>query len=359
MARRLELNGAIRQTHYSRENSRNPESTVNATTWKIGGIWEPVRGVRLRATRSRDIRAPNMFELFSLPASTQTFIADPITHANMNVTTFTGGNATLDPEVADTTTVGVVLTPDPAWFGGNLSLSVDYYDVQVDGAIATLGGQTLVNRCAAGLTEFCQFVTRDPATGFVVRLDNVNLNLNSLIARGLDFEFLYSMNLEDFSLPGTLTFRALATHNIALTTVDSAGVRTNRAGMNGYPTGQLSGVPDWTVDMSLTYRSGPASVTVQTHSLTEGLYDVTLIGPEDPGYSITLPNSINTNRIPGRTYVHLSGSYQISEHFELFGSINNIFNTMPPPAPTAVAPYNPVLYDPTGRYFRIGVRASF
>jgi len=358
-ARRLELNGAIRQTHYRRENSFNAATTVDATTWKIGGIWEPITGIRFRATRSRDIRAPNMVELFSEAASTQTFIADPITNANENVTTFTGGNAALAPEKADTTTVGVILSPDRAWLGATISFSVDYFNVEVDGAIATLGGQTLVNRCAAGITEFCQFVTRDPVTNRIVRLDNVNLNLNSLIARGIDFEFLFSTGLEGLSIPGELTFRALATNNIALTTIDSSGTRTNRAGMNGFPTGQLSGVPDWTIDTSLTYRSGPATVSIQTHTLTGGLYDVTLIGPEQPGYSVNLPNSINTNWLEGRTFVHLSASYKFSDRLEVFGSINNIFNATPPPGPTAVAPYNPVLYDPTGRYFRLGVRTSF
>ncbi|HWL46665.1 MAG TPA: TonB-dependent receptor, partial [Sphingomonadaceae bacterium] len=91
-AHRLELNGAVRQTHYSRKSVLNPKTTVDATTWKIGGIWEPVQGIRFRATRSRDIRAPNMVELFSRLASTQTFVIDRQTNTNINVTTFTGGN---------------------------------------------------------------------------------------------------------------------------------------------------------------------------------------------------------------------------------------------------------------------------
>ena len=84
-----------------------------------------------------------------------------------------------------------------------------------------------------------------------------------------------------------------------------------------------------------------------------------VIGPEDPGYSITLPNSVNTNRVAGRTYVHLSVNYDLSEHFTVFGVVTNIFNATPPPNPTAIGSYNPVLYDIVGRNFRIGVRANF
>ena len=55
----LELNGAVRQTHYSRSSPVTADSSVDVTTWKVGGVYEPTSWLRLRATRSRDIRAPN------------------------------------------------------------------------------------------------------------------------------------------------------------------------------------------------------------------------------------------------------------------------------------------------------------
>jgi len=358
-AHRLELNGAVRQTHYSRRSVQNPKTTVNATTWKVGAVWEPIDGIRFRGTRSRDIRAPNMVELFSRLASTQTFVIDRLTNTNSGVTLPRRGNPALDPEKADTTSFGVVLAPDRSWIGSTVSLSVDYFDIEVEGAIATLGGQTVVTRCFEGRTEYCGFITRDPDTNLITRLENVNLNLDGLLVRGIDFEFLFSTDFDAISAGGNLTFRALATHNIELTTIDSTGTRTNRAGMNGFPTGEPSGVPSWTIDTSLTYSTGPLSLTVSTHTLTPGKFNVNLIGPEDAGYRPDLTNSINTNHLAGRTYVHLSGSYEMSENFEVFGSINNVFNKAPALGPSAVASYNPVLYDPTGRYFRIGLRGKF
>ena len=58
LAQSLDLNGAVRYTDYS--------SSGPVTTWKVGATWEPVKGFKLRATRSRDIRAPNASELFSV-----------------------------------------------------------------------------------------------------------------------------------------------------------------------------------------------------------------------------------------------------------------------------------------------------
>lgn len=357
----LELNGAIRQTHYARENSANPKSTVNATTWKVGAVWEPIEAIRFRATRSRDIRAPNQVELFSGLASTFTFISDPANNQAYNVSTFSGGNPRLAPEKADTTTIGVVLKPGSGVIPGRLRFSADYYNIDLKGAIATLGAQLLVNRCAAGSAEFCAQLTRDPTTGLLTRIVNTNLNLNKLQARGLDFELTYGLPLADLSasLPGDLSLRVLANRALELSTTDPAGVTTNRAGQNGAPVSQLSGVPDWVIDADVTYNVGGFSASLQMHYLTAGLYDVTMIGPDQPGYSTSLPNSISTNHVAGRTYFNLAASYKINSKVELFGSITNLFDVSPPIAPSGTGPFNATLYDPIGQNFRFGIRAQF
>jgi len=356
-ARTLDLNGAVRQTHYRRSNSANPTSTVDATTWKLGAVWEPIDMFRVRVTRSRDIRAPNMVELFSNKVGSFTFINDSVTHQAYNVTTFTGGNNALAPEKGDTWTIGGVLHPPMAWLGGSdLRLSVDYYNINLKGAIAQLGGQIIVNRCIAGNADYCQFVTRDPSSNLLTSISNVNLNLNRMKVRGIDFDADYALDLSALSLPGKFELRALATRMLDLTTVDSSGVVTNRAGQNGAPASQLSGLPDWTVDITATLHEGPATFIIQTHSITSGKYDVTLVGPQDPGYSVTLANSISSNRVVGATYVNIAASYDINRVFEIFGSIDNLFDKSPPIAPSSVGSYNPVLYDPIGRIFHIGAR---
>lgn len=354
--RLLELNGAIRQTHYERQNSINRKTSVNATTWKIGAVWEPVEAIRLRATRSRDIRAPNQVELFSGRASGQNFISDPVTKQQYNTRVFTSGNPALAPEKADTKTAGIVLQSPAGVIPGRLSISADYYDINLEGAIATLGAQLIVNRCQAGSAEFCSYLTRDPDTNFLTGIINQNLNLTSLRSRGWDFELNYQFPASDL---GDFSLRVLANRALELSTTDSAGVKTDRAGQTGRPVSQESGVPDWTVNADLTYSSGPFSATVQARYFTGGAYNVTLVGPEDEGYSITAPNSISKNYIPGRTYVNLAASYELTSSFEVFGAITNLFAVSPPMAPSSVGPYNSVLYDPIGQTFRIGLRAEF
>jgi outer membrane receptor protein involved in Fe transport len=360
----LELNGAVRRTHYSRSNPVNATSTVNATTWKLGAVWEPVDFLRFRATRSRDIRAPNQVELFGGLAASFTFTTDtraPGGTQSYNVQTFTGGSTALTPERANTTTFGAVLKPAPGWLPGTIRLSADYYKIELKGAIATLGGQLIVNRCASGNAQFCALVTRDATTGLITRILNANLNLNSLRTKGLDLELNYRTPLSELaaSVPGTIDLRVLANHTTELSTIDSSGLKTDRAGQTGAPPSQTSGVPTWTIDSDLTYSVGPFSITGQIHWFNTGKYDVTLVGPEDPGYSVTLPNSISTNRVAGRTYANLAASYAITRQVELFGSVRNLFNVKPPVAPSSTGVTNTVLYDIIGQDFRAGFRVKF
>jgi outer membrane receptor protein involved in Fe transport len=360
----LELNGAVRRTHYTRGNIINANSTVNATTWKLGAVWEPVDFLRFRATRSRDIRAPNQVELFGGLAASGILTVDTKAPGGTNsavTPTFTGGSPSLAPEKANTTTFGAVLKPRAGLFGGTLRLSGDYYKIDLKGAIAQLGGQLIVNRCNAGDASFCALVTRDPTTGFITRILNQNLNLNSLKTRGIDIELNYRMPLSNLSasVPGAIDLRVLANHALELSTTDLSGFKVDRAGQNGWPPGQLSGVPDWTVDADLTYSVGSFSITGQMHFLTGGKYDVTLIGPEDSGYSPSLPNSISLNRMASRTYFNLAGSYDITKNVEIFGSVRNVFNVKPPIGPSSVNDTNPVLYDIVGQDFRFGARVKF
>src|SRR5262245_58312927 len=101
----LAITGAARWTDYS--------TSGTVWTWKLGGSYEPIPDVRFRVTRSRDIRAPTLFELFA--GRTQGAIGgqlDPHTGVlPSNVVQYGGGNAALVPEVGNTLTVGVVLEP--------------------------------------------------------------------------------------------------------------------------------------------------------------------------------------------------------------------------------------------------------
>ena len=104
-----------------------------------------------------------------------------------------GGNQNLKPETAKTKTVGAVFTPS---FAPGLSMTVDYYDIKVDDAIATLGRNFTIQQCLlTGTPVFCSNVFRDPNTGFITRVNAQLINVASLANRGVDFALIYGRSL--------------------------------------------------------------------------------------------------------------------------------------------------------------------
>ncbi|WP_404713411.1 TonB-dependent receptor plug domain-containing protein [Sphingomonas sp. MMS24-J13] len=357
-AQALDLNGAIRYTDYS--------VSGGVTSWKVGGTWKPVRQVTFRVTRSRDIRAPNVFELYGPNQSSFQLIADP-TKGNVNFLTQTinRGSSALTPEKAETWVAGIVLQPD-FWGLSRLRVSVDYYDIKLKGAIAALTAPVIVSQCAANpQSSVCSLITRDATTGNLVSVQNPLLNLNSLITQGWNMEASYVLPLADVvgGWDGSLSARVLATHINKLTTVTPSGVATNRAGQNGSPVSSVSGVPSWQMSGYLTYQGNRLGAQFQARYISPGVRDVTLIGPDQAGYSTTLANSTNNNHINAYWYFNINAQYDIiksgSRSVQLFGAINNLFDKDPPVAPSSFGPTNNVLYDVIGRTYRVGVRFTY
>jgi outer membrane receptor protein involved in Fe transport len=348
LAQSLALNGAVRLTDYS--------SSGSVTTWKAGAVWEPIDALRFRITRSRDIRAPNFFELYNPTSTSFQFLTDPQNSGSSLVPVALSGNAALDPEEADTLTVGVVFTASRA-----LRVAVDYFDIELDGAIATLGGQVIVNGCAAGAADLCSLITRtNGTTGSLVSVSNPNLNLNTLKARGVDIEGSYTLPLAG----GDLSTRLLGSYVMDLITVDVTGAAVDRAGMNGSPVSQPSGMPHFTGNLALTWARNAFTGTAQYRYVSKGVYNTTLIGPDEPGYSPLLPNSISDNNVGSISFVDLKASYDIvdggARRIQIFGVINNLFDREPPnDLPSSFGVTNPVLYDVIGRTYKAGVRVAF
>jgi iron complex outermembrane receptor protein len=299
----VDLNGAVRYTDYSTSGS--------VVTWKIGGNWEPMEGVRFRATRSRDIRAPNNLELFSPPIQATAFLVDPVTNTQPVAQSFSLGNPDLKPEKADTTSFGGVIQPH---FLRGFEFSVDYYKISIRDSIATLGLQDIVNRCVAGNTELCGLITR--TNGAITQLNSPFLNLQSLKTDGLDIEASYRMRIGE----GTLTARALANKtmsfkiNDGVTSIDRAGDMS------------VSAQPKWTGDFLLSYRQGGFETNADITYIGKGKYDNTYV----------LPTDINDNTISARAYLNLQVAYDLGSP----GKPRQFF----------------LNYDRVGRNFRVGFR---
>lgn len=348
IGRSLDLNGAIRRTHYKTAN-QTVSNSFDTTTWKVGGTYRPIDGVLLRITESQDIRAPNTSELFTTPVTSVAALTDTKTGTQVFANVYTGGNINLKPEKARTFTSGVTLQPEGRLRG--LKLSVDYYKIRIRDAIATLGAQVIVNTCnTTGASDICGLVTRN-SSNILQSVSVLYLNLNRQELKGLDFEASYRLPL---GAGTSLDLRGLATHAISFTNSSLPGV--NRAGDDG-----LNGIPSWVADGFATLNIKRLTLTAQGHFISAGKYDASLIGPEDAGYSVTLPNSINTNRVPARFYTNIGASFDLlktgKRTLKIYGNVNNLFDVMPPPLWNGNN--NSVYYDVIGRRYRMGLRYDF
>lgn len=354
LGRSLDLNGAVRRTHYNIA-SPTVSNSFDATTWKVGATYKPIDEILLRVTESQDIRAPNAAELFTTPVSGVGAIADTKTGTQVFATVYTGGNINLKPETARTFTAGVTLQPRGALNG--LRFSVDFYKIRIRDAIATLGAQVIVNTCnTSGAPNICGLVTRN-ASGILQTVSVLYLNLNRQDLKGLDIEGSYHL---PFGGSNALDLRALATHTFKLTNsaVVLPGTTTpvNRAGDNG-----LNGIPSWVVDGFASLTLNRMTLNLQGHFISAGKYDASLVGPEDPGYSVTAVNSINTNRVPSRFYTNIGASFDLmkagNRNLQIYANVTNLFDVMPPPLWNGNN--NSVYYDVIGRRYRMGVRYAF
>lgn len=326
----LEFNGAIRHTDYS--------TSGGVTSWKAGLTYEPISGIRFRGARSRDIRAPNLTELFLASRSGAGLtLIDPATATQTFYTLVTTGNPDLKPERGDTWTYGVVFEPSLA---PGLRASIDVADIKITNAISTLSAQDTVDRCAAGESSLCDFVRRD-ANG-ALTVTTPYLNLAEIHSRSIDGEIDYRLPLSNISsaMNGTLDIRYLGTYLDTFTT--STGVTTlQNAG--------LTDRPKYRQNVRVTYDNGPLTLFVEDVFIGR-----TKIFAQYSGLDIS------DNRVPSVNYVNVSGTVRMNDgHMELFGSITNLFDKDPPIVVMGNVfglETNAATYDTFGRRFMIGVR---
>lgn len=340
----IDLNGAVRYADYS--------STGGVTSWKVGLSAELFEMVRLRATRSRDVRAPNVTELYAPLQGAFTNITDPLTSVTSNTRVLTGGNANLDPELADTITYGIVFQPD--WFDG-FSVSLDYYSITIEDAIGSLSGQLIVNLCQTD-PQYCAFVNRLPApANSIVSIEARSLNQSSLDTSGVDFE----VNLRQELGIGALRVRGLVSYLDELVTTDLFGNSLDAAGVNG---GEAGGTPTWQGTLDLSYEVAAWTLHWRQRYLSGGLYSNIY------NTHTTDANSIDHNHVGSATYSDLTIQYEFARNedpIQLFFTVNNLFDADPPVAPsrvgapTTIMQANPTLYDIMGRYYSAGIRFRF
>ncbi len=349
------LNAAVRRSDYS--------TSGTVTTWKTGLTFEPHDDVVLRGYLSRDIRSPSRRELFATALFAGNQVTDPfLGNAVSTANTLTLGNPDLLPEVADSTGIGLVYTSSLI---EGFSASVDYYDIDIEGSIGSVGAQARIDRCFTGETAFCPSLVRNPdGTLKHILIQPVNYVLET--NRGIDIESSYRFALSDLvsGWRGDIDLRALATHYLEASTDSGNGPVVDNVGSNG------SGPPDWKFSMTGTYRLDNMRVSLTGRGISSGLIDTSFVEcTSGCPASTTFNRTIDNNRIDGALFFDLSMSYSLSNFFkteetELFLVVQNLMDKDPEIFPrfgaNPVDPAsNPTYYDILGRELRFGVRMQF
>lgn len=335
------ISGAARFTHYN--------TSGDVVTWKIGGDWSPTAELRFRATRSRDIRAPNLNDLFAPTNQSPTGFND--THTGISgVTQFiSNGNEDLEPEKADTFTAGFVYRP--AWLD-RFSIAIDYYDIKIKDAITGVNGYTAEPVCEAsnGTDPLCDLVIRPlpfsdrtPAN-FPTAILSRPQNVAEARQTGIDTEVNYGLAVAG----GDLNLRALVTY------VDRQQNQILATSPNVEYAGTIY-APRWRATLLGAYKHGDWTVSALTRFRSAVSYN------KDPRLVYRV------GKVSAVAFMDAFVSKKVSAYGgdgEVYVSIQNLFDTRAPMQfPNVGAPgfSLPAVAgdDVVGRRFNVGLRAKF
>ncbi|MFT4814280.1 MAG: outer membrane receptor protein involved in Fe transport [Glaciecola sp.] len=353
-AEELTVNLAGRASDYSTIGSAN--------AWEARFIWSPIESLSLRYGISEAVRAPNITELFgpqvgttfrpndpcdaaqitaigvedpSLAASTQanciaTFqaigldpfdangayaFADPLSASFGGLA---GGNPNLTEETADTVTYGFVFQPS---FLDGFSLTVDYYDIEIENAIESVTGQDIVDGCyqAASLNPaFCGSLTRStdsgsPQFGGFNFLQSSDINFSRLETAGYDLTASYSFDFRDHNFEVSVTGNKVNKLDFFTNPTDPSVVNPELTEINR---------PEYSGNVFLGWNWGELSIGWQSQYLGEMLESEIEVETANALYGRAV--------LQGDTWIHdLNATYLWNDQLTVFGGINNVTQEVP------------------------------
>jgi outer membrane receptor protein involved in Fe transport len=367
----LDLELAFRSEDYNTSGS--------IESYKVGASWAPVESFRFRGGFNRAVRAPSIGELFSpqgenFPAATDpcsalgaptaateaiciatgvpaNVVGTPaINLAAGQVRAVTGGNPNLLPEEADTYTVGFVFQPD---FIEGLNLSIDYFDILIDGYITEFGGgasqvltncYTNANPADGGVgSPWCSVVNRR-SDGTIDNISLSSANVAEQTLKGFDILATYDFDLFD----GDMRINYVAT----------VTQESNFTAYEGAETDDCSGAFGQTIcGEPLPEYKHRATATWSNDNLT-GMLSWRYVGEVDDDD----PSFLNyAEKIDGFNYFDLSGTYRFTDNYSLTVGIDNVADETPPLLGDNQEQANtyPATYDVFGRTYFVRMSAEF
>ena len=375
----LTVTGGYRHSSYKISSG----AKFKTDTYKIEGEFAPIRDIRFRGGYNRAVRVPTLQDFFapqlvSLDGTTDPCAGAPITAAQTGCRAqglaigqvvapnpasqyngLQGGNPTLQPEIADTWTAGVVLQPG---FLPGFSMSVDYFNIKVKNAIQAIGADTIVTQCTNTADPFfCSLVHRDASgslwrtsNGFVT---NLGQNIGFAATKGLDVNANYNRQIGGL---GRMTLGFVGTYLDSLTTFDGITTPVNCVGFHGALCGTPT--PKWRHQM----RVGLETKMGLGFSLRWRYFD-----PVKQDRTSTNPNLAGASqpanlRIPAVSYFDLAMTANVGDNFKFRIGANNILDRTPPINGSPACPAGPCngnvwaqVYDSVGRYVYAGVTIDF
>ncbi len=330
LAQSLTLNAAGRYSDYDLFGSD--------TNYKVGLDWQVGPSLKIRANYATAFRIPNIPELFGGVAEGNLTTTDPcsgwssqpstsVIYQNCQasgvpvgyvqlgntILTTVGGNPDLEPEDARTLTIGAVWTPE---FVSGLTLTLDYFKIDIDNAIQRIDGSTKLSVCydTPGLAhEFCssETFTRNPLTGEVDFLSSQPVNAATERVSGVDLGVLYEFGLADWR--NTLAWDVSYLNNYDVRPFDGA----DEIQYAGKITGGRGSYAQWRSFASLTTERGPWS----------GTYSVQYIGRAD---DINAAEGDIGDHAPSLTYHNAQAKYAFGEQAEIAVGVDNLWDKQAP-----------------------------
>lgn len=370
-ARTLEFSAAGRVSDYN-----NNTGTVYA--YNLGGSWAPVSDLRFRGNYSTAVRSPTLDDLFSPLGQNFAFVQDPCdilfrgnnpnygtnctaagvpadfinTIARTQTIEYrSGGNPFLQEERGRSWTLGAVFTPS---FIPGLSITADYYDIEVRSLIAVLGPQTILNLCygdPGGINnQYCALIQRDPGglitPGFPI---SGGINYAAQDTRGVDVEIAYR---HSFDNGHRLNMRLIGTRVLALTNFTNP---TN-PDFGNRQLGEL-GDPIYAANFHLNYDLGVFDIGYTVRYLGRQT-----IGEWENYFSFQDRPPLNADFTrerfyPDAFYHNLRLGWEVEDGFNFYLGVDNMFDKGPPLGLLGTAGGEP--YESFGRFFYFGTRLDF
>lgn len=387
----LSFDGAYRFSQYS--------SAGRTDTYEAQLEYSPTRDFTLRGGYNRAVRAPDVNELFSAQAIGNYAGTDPCEGTNPaaslaacertgvtpaqyghifqcpsgQCSQLYGGNPNLQPEIADTFTLGGVFTPS---FLRGFSLTLDWFDIKVSGLIQSgVGGAgvTVAQCLQTGSPIYCSLIRRDPATGDLFGQSGyviaTNVNTGFLRTEGVDLEGNYRFQpSEHFNMRniGTFSLNFVGTYTEAY--VDqpvSDGGTYDCAGLYGSDKCGLP-IPKWRHKARLTWEPPyPFTLSLEWRYIGATDFD----GNSSNAFlHENIYNAID-GRLPAYSYFDVTATWRIRDGLTARMGVDNIADKDPPTVDANAYPASsaalgngntfPGIYDALGRTFFFGITADF